>query len=254
MTSDLASGLSHLGLSGLGAQLPDFLSRAAKARMSPAIVLEELVRLETLHRAQKSTERRMRSAHIGSFKPIADFDWNWPVQIDRDLIESAFTLDFVRQRRNLVLIATNGLGKTMISKNIALLAVQAGLSVIFRTAAEILSDLSCDSPQRRRQRIAFYGRPDLLCIDEIGYLSYDDRAADLLFEVVNRRYERRSLLVTTNLIFAEWNTVFPNATCLSTLLDRLTHHADVTLLEGESYRTFESQRDAEEARKSRKKK
>ena len=191
----------------------------------------------------------MKNAHIGTFKPVADFDWNWPKKIDKDLIEHALSLDFIRARRNLVLMATNGLGKTMISKNIALLAVQAGLSVIFRTAAAMLSDLSCDSPQRRRQRLAFYARPDLLCIDEIGYLSYDDRAADLLFEVVNRRYERRSILVTTNLRFADWNTVFPNATCLTTLLDRLTHHADVTLLEGDSYRTFESQRDAETRRR-----
>jgi len=244
MMSDLAAGLSQIGLTGLAAQLPDFLSRAGKARMSSPVVLEEVVRLETLYRSQKSAERRMRSAHIGSFKPVADFDWNWPKKIDRDLIENALSLDFITARRNLVLIATNGLGKTMFSKNIAFLAVQAGLSVIFRTAAELLSDLSCDSPQRRRQRLAFYGRPDLLCIDEIGYLSYDDRAADLLFEVVNRRYERRSVLVTTNLCFADWNTIFPNATCLTTLLDRLTHHADVTLLEGESYRTFESQRDA----------
>ena len=139
----------------------------------------------------------------------------------------------------------------MIVKNIAFLAVQAGLSVIFRTASDILSDLSCDSPQRRRQRVAFYGRPDLLCLDEVGYLSYDDRAADLLFEVVNRRYERRSLLVTTNLAFGDCNTVFPNATCLTTLLDRLTHHADVTLLEGKSYRTFESQREAEIRRRKK---
>lgn len=248
MTTDLATSLSRIGLTGVAAQLPDFLARATKARMAPAVVLEELARQESLHRAHKSAERRWKAAHIGSFRPMADFDWSWPKVIDRDLIEHALTLDFVRSHRNLVLIAGNGLGKTMISKNIASLAVQAGLSVIFRTASEILSDLSCDSPLRRRQRVAFYGRPDLLCLDEVGYLSYDDRAADLLFEVVNRRYEHRSILVTTNLEFAQWNTVFPNATCLTTLLDRLTHHADVTLLEGESYRTFESKRDAETRR------
>lgn len=251
MPTDLASALSAIGLSGVAGQLPDFLARAAKARMSPPVILEELVRQESLYRAHKSAERRMKAAHIGSFRPMADFDWNWPKVIDRDQIENALTLDFIHARRNLVLIAGNGLGKTMIVKNIAFLAVQAGLSVIFRTASEILSDLSCDSPQRRRQRVAFYGRPDLLCLDEVGYLSYDDRAADLLFEVVNRRYERRSLLVTTNLAFGEWNTVFPNATCLTTLLDRLLHHADVTLLDGDSYRTFESQREAESRRRKK---
>jgi DNA replication protein DnaC len=251
MPTDLASALSAIGLSGLASQLPDFLARAAKARMSPPVILEELVRQESLYRAHKSAERRMKAAHIASFRPMADFDWNWPKVIDRDQLENALTLDFIHARRNLVLIAGNGLGKTMIVKNIAFLAVQAGLSVIFRTASEILSDLSCDSPQRRRQRVAFYGRPDLLCLDEVGYLSYDDRAADLLFEVVNRRYERRSLLVTTNLAFGEWNTVFPNATCLTTLLDRLLHHADVTLLDGDSYRTFESQREAESRRRKK---
>jgi DNA replication protein DnaC len=251
MPTDLASALSAIGLSGLASQLPDFLARAAKTRMSPPVILEELVRQESLYRAHKSAERRMKAAHIGSFRPMADFDWNWPKVIDRDQIENALTLDFIQARRNLVLIAGNGLGKTMIVKNIAFLAVQAGLSVIFRTASEILSDLSCDSPQRRRQRVAFYGRPDLLCLDEVGYLSYDDRAADLLFEVVNRRYERRSLLVTTNLAFGDWNTVVPNATCLTTLLDRLLHHADVTLLDGDSYRTFESQREAESRRRKK---
>ena len=108
-----------------------------------------------------------------------------------------------------------------------------------------------DSPQRRRSRLAYYSGHDLLCIDELGYLSYDDRAADLLFEVVTRRHERRSILLTTNLAFAEWSTVFPNASCLMTLLDRLLHHADVVVLEGESYRAFEGKRERE-ARRRRK--
>ncbi|TAJ18299.1 MAG: AAA family ATPase, partial [Dehalococcoidia bacterium] len=219
--TDLAAGLARIGLSATAAQLPDFLARATKSRFSPTTFLEEVVRQESLARAQKSVERRLKAARIGSFRPMADFDWNWPKKIERDLIERALTLDFVRARRNLVLLSTNGLGKTMISKNIASLAVNAGFSVIFRTASDLLADLSCaDSPERRRRRLAFYARPDLVCVDEVGYLSYDDRAADLLYEVINRRYERRSLLITTNLEFARWNTVFPNATCLTTLLDR----------------------------------
>ena len=129
MTTELATSLSRIGLTGVAAQLPDFLARATKARMAPAVLLEELARQESLHRAGKSAERRMKAAHIGSFRPMADFDWNWPRVIDRDLIEHALTLDFVRSRRNLVLIAGNGLGKTLISKNIAFLAVQA-LSLI----------------------------------------------------------------------------------------------------------------------------
>ncbi len=129
-------------------------------------------------------------------------------------------------------------------------AVLAGYSVLFRTASELLEDIQVDSPEQRRRRFAHYARPHLLAIDELGYLAYDTHAADLLYEVVNRRYEQKSILVTTNRAFKEWNLVFPNATCIATLLDRLTHHADFTVIEGKSYRVRDSELEAE-ARKRR---
>src|SRR5437867_12698392 len=103
----------------------------------------------------------------------------------------------------------------------------------------------------RRRKLRGYGRADLLCIDELAYLSFDDKAADLLYEVINRRYERKSVIVTTNRPSKEWNEVFPNATCIATLLDRLLHHADVTVIEGDSYRVRESEQ--ERAARRRKK-
>jgi DNA replication protein DnaC len=247
---ELPAQLLKLGLRHLAQALPDFLARATKSRWSPQTTLEELCRLEAHDRARRSLERRLKRARLGRFKPIADFDFSWPKKIDRPLIERALTLDFVRDHRNLVLIAANGLGKTMIAKNVASLAVCAGFSVLFLTAAELIADLSSASPETRRRRLAFYARHDLLCLDEVGYLSYDDRAADLLFEVVNRRHEKKALLVTTNLAFKDWNTVFPNATCLTALLDRLVHHADITVIDGKSYRLFESEREAQ-ARRTR---
>lgn len=180
---------------------------------------------------------------------MADFNWNWPTKIDRSTIERALTLDFIPEARNLIVMGTNGLGKTMIVQNIAHAAVQAGHTVLFRTASEILADLHCDSPQRLRRRLQHYARPALLCIDELAYLSYDPDAADLLFELVSRRYERRSIVITTNKAFKNWNTVFPNATSIATLLDRLTHHADITLIEGDSYRVRESELETAARRK-----
>jgi len=255
--TDLKSRLARF-LIATAEQLEDFLARATKARLTPAQILEEIVRLEEIDKTRRSVASRLRRARIGRFKPITDFDWNWPKKIERDLIERALELDFVREGRNLVLLGSNGLGKTLIAKNVAHQAVMNGFSVLFTTAAELIEDLRSCAPDTLRRRLARYARPQLLCVDEVGYLSYDSYAADLLYKVVDRRYERpganepssRSILLTTNLAFRDWNTVFPNATSIATLLDKLTHHADVTVLAGDSYRVHESQRDAAARRKT----
>ena len=249
--NDLVTHLEQIGLKAVAQNLDDFIARATKGRWSPRVLLEEVSQIESRERARLSLEHRLRFSGIGRFKPVADFDWNWPKKIERDVIERALTLDFIQEHRNLILLGRNGLGKTMIAKNIAYAAVMAGYSVLFRTAAKLIEDLQCDSPQLRRRRIQAYARPHLLCIDELAYLSYDDNAADLLYEVINRRYEERSVVVTTNRSFKEWNQVFPNATSIATLLDRLTHHADATVLEGESYRVHESEQEAAARRKKR---
>ncbi len=240
-TSDLTVQLAKLGLHTLADGCDDFIARATTGRWSARSMLEELARAELDGRIQRSLARRLQLSRIKRFKPMVDFDWNWPEEIDREVIERAFTLDFVREARNLVFVGTNGLGKTMITKNLAHQAIVAGHTVLFRTAPELIEDLTVDSPELRRRRLAHYARAQLLCVDEVGYLSYDTNAADLLYEVVNRRYEQKSIIVSTNRAFKEWNEVFPNATCITALLDRLTHHADVTVIKGESYRVRESE-------------
>ena len=248
-TNNLSAQLQQIGLKTIPAQLDEFLARATKARWSSRQLLEQLAQEETQERSRRSLERRLRRSNIKKFKPMADFDWSWPTKIDRDVIERALTLDFLREARNIVLLGPNGLGKTMIAKNICYLAVLAGCSVLFRSAAAVVQDLRHEMFEGRRRKLRGYGKVDLLCIDEIAYLSFDDKAADILYEVINRRYESKSVIVTTNRAFKEWNQVFPNATCIATLLDRLLHHADVTSLEGESYRMLESQRETTARRK-----
>jgi DNA replication protein DnaC len=248
-TTDLTGRLHQIGLRALAANLDDFIARAVKGNWSPRVLLEQLAHSEALDRSRRSLERRLRQSGIGKFKPMADFDWNWPRKIERDVIERALTLDFIREARNLVLIGPNGLGKTMIAKNIGHAAVLAGHSVLFRSAAALIEDLQCESYEARRRKLRAYANAGLVCIDEVGYLSFDDKAADLLFEVINRRYERRPLVLTTNRTFSEWNEVFPSASCITTLVDRLTHHADVTALDGKSYRLRESEMEAALRRK-----
>jgi DNA replication protein DnaC len=168
---------------------------------------------------------------------MSEFDWAWPKRIDRAAVEAALRLDFLADARNVVLVAAQGLGKTMVAQNIAHAAVLAGTHVLFTTAAQLLLDLgSQESTRGLARRLNHYATRGLLLVDEIGYLSYDARAADLLFQVVSRRYERRSLVLTTNLPFSEWPTIFPNAATATALIDRLVHHAEILTIEGDSYR------------------
>lgn len=251
-TPDLKEQLAQISLVALADGIDDFLARASKGRFSPRQVVEEIVRLELTEGAKRSLERRLERSRIGRFKPIADFDWVWPKKIERDVIERALTLDFVEEHRNLVLLGANGVGKTMIAKNLAYQAALAGHSVLFVTAAELLDDLRAEVAQTTfRRKLTKYASPQILVIDEVGYLSYDHHAADLLYKVVDRRYEKKSIVLTTNLAFRDWNTVFPNATSIATLLDKLTHHADVSMIEGLSYRVHESQKEAADRRRKK---
>jgi DNA replication protein DnaC len=201
-----------------------------------------LISWEEQERARRSLERRLAEAHIGHFKPLSDFDWAWPKQCDREAIEALMSLEFLKEPSNVILVAPNGLGKTMIAQNIAYQAVTAGHSVLFTTAGRMLGDLAAlDSDSALRRRLRHYARPRLLAIDEVGYLSYSNRHADLLFELVSRRYEQSSTLITTNRPFREWHEVFPNAACVVSLVDRLIHHAEIHRLDGESYRRKEAE-------------
>jgi DNA replication protein DnaC len=249
--NNLAQQLHHIGLRDLPAHLDDFLAHATQARWSPHQLLEHMAQAEAEERSRRSLEQRLRVSGIKKFKPMADFDWTWPTKIERDIVERALTLEFLQQARNLILLGQNGVGKTMIAKNLCHTAVLAGYSVLFRTAPELLEELQKQSLEGRRHKLSNYANVGLLCLDEVGYLSYADKAADLLYEVINRRYERKSVIITSNRAFKEWNQVFPNATCIATLLDRLLHHADVTVIEGDSYRMRESEKDAA-ARRRRK--
>jgi DNA replication protein DnaC len=195
----LSSHCRRLGLTRVAEDLNDLLARAAKDRWTPVAFLEALTALELEDRARRSLERRFKRARLGRFKPIADFEWDWPKTLDRPLVERLLTLDFLTDVENVVLVGAQGLGKTLIAKNLVHQAILHGHSALFTTAADLLLDLhSQETARGLDRRLRHYTRPQLLCIDEIGYLTYDARAADLLFQVVTRRYEQKAIVVTTN--------------------------------------------------------
>jgi DNA replication protein DnaC len=234
-----------LRLHGLLAHWPD----AATADW-----VEPLLQWEEDERGRRSLERRLQDAHIGRFKPLCDFDWLWPRRCDRTAIEELMSLEFLKESANIVLLGPNGVGKSTLAKNIAHQALIHGRTVVFTTAGQLLGDLSAlDSDSALRRRLRHYGAPDLLIVDEVGYLSYSNRHADLLFELISRRYEVKSTLVTTNRPFAEWSEVFPNAACVVSLVDRLVHNAEVISIEGDSYRLKEAKERSEQRAKQRRK-
>jgi DNA replication protein DnaC len=213
--------------------------------------VDALLQAEEEARNARGLQRRIAAAKLGRFKDLADFDWNWPETIDKAQVEELAGLDFVTANRNAILVGPNGVGKTMLVKNIAYNAALQGHSVLFTTASAMLNELGGkDSVRTLQAAIRKYCRPSLLVVDEVGYLSYSNRAADLLFEVISRRYEAKSILLTTNRTFSAWDAVFPNATCVVTLVDRLIHHADVVTIKGKSWRLKESQ-EAEKAASER---
>lgn len=242
MASSLHDRLDALGLPATASGLDDLIAFAMKQRMSPVQLLEHIADLEEKERTRRSLERRTSRSRLGRFKPMANFDWSWPTSIDRETVEAAVQLDFLGSHRNVVLVANQGLGKTMIAQNIAHQAILAGSSVLFTTAAQLLLDLGAQESSRTLDnRLKYYAKVGLLVLDEVGYLAFDNRNADLLFEVVSRRYEKKSLVLTTNLIFRDWPSIFPNAACTTALIDRVIHHADIIAIEGESYRKREAE-------------
>lgn len=230
--SALRDRARHLGLHGV---LSHWDSIGAQSW------LPTLIEYEEAERSRRSLQRRLQSAKLAQFKPMADFDWNWPKIIDREAIEELFSLNFIEETANVVLVGSNGLGKTMIAMNLVHSAVVNGYTACAISASELLNDLAAqESSAALLRRLRHYSTPQLLFIDELGYLAASHEHADLLFELVNRRYLHKSIILTTNKVFSEWNAVFPNAGCLVTLIDRIVHKSEILTLDGDSYRAKEA--------------
>jgi DNA replication protein DnaC len=237
MSDDIIEVLRRIGIRAAREALAAWLTHATKSRLGAIEIVEQLVALELRERDARNLARRMRGATLGPIAALDSFDWNHPRVIDRTLYELLLGLDFVARGENILFRGQSGVGKTMLAQNIALTAIQQGKTVRFSTLAAVLADLLRQESLRAvERRIKRYTAPDLLVLDELGYLPCDSRSADLLYNIVSRRHERKSTVITTNLAFKQWNTVFPGAACVGALVDRFAQHCHTMDIDAESWR------------------
>jgi DNA replication protein DnaC len=237
----LSKLLLRLQLSNVRNHYHELAQTAAEQGWGHLEYLQRLIEGEVAHRDDKSLERRVRVARFPLFKTLDQFQWSWPKKINRPQIQNLFHLGFIEQKANVLFLSgTPGLGKTHLSIALGRAACSSGYSVLFTTAINMIQTLSAAASvgagelQHVMQR---YLKPAMLICDEVGYLPIDKLGADLLFQVVSQRYERGSIVLTTNRPFKKWAQLFNNdSTLTSALLDRLLHHAEVIVIEGNSFR------------------
>ena len=235
--NDPIQRLRTLGLRLSREALEKFVVDADNGDLGALEILGRLAELEAGERAARNLQRRMKLATLGTFSTLDKFDWNHPTSLDKTTFDLLLSCEFIRRGENVLLRGPSGVGKTTLSQNLGLHALQNGYSVRFCTLAGCLADLlRQESVPALERRLKRYTSPHLLVLDELGYLPADGRAADLLYTVIARRHEQRSTVITTNLSFKQWTTVFPGSACVSALVDRFAQHCHVIDIEAESWR------------------
>ena len=233
----LVTDLKSMYLTSMASQWRRLAEDARSKRQPHAEYLADLARLEVTGRRERRIQRRIKDARFPMLKTLDAFDFEAQQGLDRDDVLELFDCEFVPQAANVVLVGSVGTGKTHIAIALGMACCQKDYRVRFTTAAELTNILvEAKSQDRLSRKLEQLARFDVIIIDELGYVPFDKQGADLLFGLITRVYERRSLIVTTNLPFARWSEVFLDATAAAAVIDRIVHHATVLKTEGDSYR------------------
>jgi DNA replication protein DnaC len=233
----LRDQLAYLKLAAVAEHLPAALEQAEKDKPGYTQFLHDLLDVEGLATEERKLAGRMRFAGFPSTRTLEEFDFTAQPGIDRALVNELATLRFIEEKANLLLIGPPGVGKTMLAIALGLKAVQAGHRVHYTTAADLVARTSRAADQGRWETtMRFWAGPQVLIVDELGYLPMVGEAGSHLFQVISRRYLHASVILTTNRGIAEWGTIFDDTTVAVAILDRLLHHATVLQIDGDSYR------------------
>ena len=236
--SELNHHLQYLKLPFVAQNYENMAQQAATEQLGHVEYLARLIEGEAAKRLDRATQRRIRLAHFPVIKTVDQFSWTWPKKINRLQVQNLFRLSFIKAKANVIFLGGVGLGKSHLATSLGYAACLKGHNVLFTTAVDVINSLAgAQKAGRLQAELKKYLKPNVLILDELGYLPIDKVGADLLFQVISHRYEKGAMIITSNRAFKQWPEIFNNdSTLTSAILDRLLHHAETILIEGTSYR------------------
>jgi DNA replication protein DnaC len=229
--------LGRLRLGRIGEQLDALLSTAARGEPTYLDFLDAILREEVGAKQRKRVAMGIQIAHFPTVKTLDDFDFKFQPSVDQKLVRELAVSRYVANAENVLVFGPPGVGKTHLAIGLGRAAVEAGYTVLFTSATALLGALSkAETEGQLAERLAFYAKPKLLVVDELGYLPFEKRSAHLFFQLIARRYEKGAMIITTNQVVTQWGTVFGDEVLAAAILDRLLHHSFTLMIQGESYR------------------
>jgi DNA replication protein DnaC len=229
--------LDRLRLGRIVEQLDALLSGAARGEPTYLDFLDTILREEVGAKQRKRVAMGIQIAHFPAVKTLDDFDFKFQPSVDQKLVRELAVSRYVANAENVLVFGPPGVGKTHLAIGLGRAAVEAGYTVLFTSATALLGALSkAETEGQLAERLAFYAKPKLLVVDELGYLPFEKRSAHLFFQLIARRYEKGAMIITTNQVVTQWGTVFGDEVLAAAILDRLLHHSFTLMIQGESYR------------------